>query len=183
MLGGQRLQGLWGGDGRPRGRHSSVPAALAVTLPRGPVLSWRSLTQPAHRASTRRLFSCREARACDPVVSQAWAPSRGCRSHPCPDFASLLPHLRLLFCLKSPSFPLVGTLAAGLRATWTARVIPPSKDPSRHSCHEVPSRGRVGEDIRGPSTGPGTESVLGSATEDEEGGSCIGTVVTQAGGW
>lgn len=157
MLGGQRLQGLWGGARRPRGRHPSVHTALSATLPQGPVLSQGSLTQPTHGASTRRLFSRLEAGACDPAVLQAWAPSRGCRSHPCPDFMPLLPRLRLLVS-NLPHFLLSGLWPLGRGPPGRPGVIPPSKDTSCHVYNEVPSQGWVGEDIGGPSTGPGTES-------------------------
>lgn len=94
-------------------------AALSATLPRGVCCPGGASRGP--RTGRRRDVNShvwRPARAVP--LSQAWAPSRGCRSQPCPGFAALLPGLRLLFCLKPPLFSLVETLAARQRATWTA---------------------------------------------------------------
>lgn len=62
-------------------------------------------------------------------------------------------------------------------------VLPPSRGPLRHIYNEVPSQGWVGEDIRGPSTGPGTES--GSRVSHRGRGVEVlhRHVVTKAGGW
>lgn len=157
-------------------------AALSATLPRGCAVLGEPHAARARGVDATLILTSggrRERSRCrrPGPRPEAAGPSRAPASRHCSQVCVSSSVSNLPCFLLSRHWPL------GRGPRGRLGVLPPSRGPLRHIYNEVPSQGWVGEDIRGPSTGPGTES--GSRVSHRGRGVEVlhRHVVTKAGGW